>query len=272
MSALVRGEPVEEFPGATGWNCDDDADMDNANRLTLITLSIPSIRSTANSILKKEKTSSSTMELMKCVQLAQEVDAQLEEWVGSLPDTWFPTIKKVVTEEPKDFYRSFFYPGPVYTYEDMSIAGVMMDYTMARMICQTITMQCIDGLPTNSQSDKLRQTNTRAVYISRNMVNEIASTLPYLFGFNMEYSSGSKSESHARGKRTIAPYFMTHTKLNTAQKSAGAFIASPPCMWALSVKVIPETQRQFFIGRLLYIWNEFKLGLDGEKTVGGETN
>src|ERR1700760_3894411 len=99
IASISRGEPIENFPDTHGWSCDDEYEMNSANRLTIILLDIPAIKFRLSSLVCKEKTSSTVIKMMECVRRAQEIDARLDDWARSLPDAWNAMIKKVVTNE-----------------------------------------------------------------------------------------------------------------------------------------------------------------------------
>jgi hypothetical protein len=200
IASLTRGTPIESFSDEQGWGCDDEYEMNNANRLTLISLEIPDINSCLPKLIGQEKTSSTIMEIMALIQRAQDIDTRLEDWAHSLPVAWNATVKKVVTEEPANVYTEFFWPGPVYTYQDANIANVLNDYRIARILCQSVILQCVKVLTANSQSDTLSQMYTRAVYATRRMTDEVCSTIPFLLGFDIENTPEGMSESMARGR------------------------------------------------------------------------
>jgi hypothetical protein len=199
---MSRGDPVQEFPDESGWGCDEAYDLNNANRLTLISLQIPTIRARVRSLAKKPMAQRYVTDMTTQLKKIQQVDVLLEEWIHSLPTAWNANIKKVVTEEPKNIWTAFFWTGPVYTYQDLNIANVMNDYRVARLFCQTVAMECISAIPANVRSDSANQAYTRSMYVAHHMVNEIASTLPYLLGFDIENTPEGASESLAQGMRT----------------------------------------------------------------------
>ena len=79
---------------------------------------------------------------------------------------------------------ALYWPGPVHTYGDLNIANVINDYRICRIFCQAAIMNCIDAIPTTMQPEHLTRVYTQAVYVTRRMVNDFSSSLPYLLGFD----------------------------------------------------------------------------------------
>ena len=192
--------------------------------------------------------------MMQVIEDAKELDRRLEEWCSGLSDVWAGDVSKVVTEEPKDVMNAFFWPGPQFIYQDLNIAHLITDYRMCRMFCHTVVREVIGALPASSHTDSLQRIFTEAVYISQQMANDICSTLPYFLGFGMEYrldcttaaDRNCKSQNHLRVYDRLA-------NRSLAALATGAYFAAPCIFVTKNISCIGERQRQWLLGRLLYL-------------------
>jgi len=244
-AALQTGQRCEDFPNPRGWLCDEDQDLNGANRLTVASLELPNLKSQASNLMIKEKTPEVMREIYSVIEHTQVVDQRLENWVKSLPEIWKGETPKIVVEEPSDPLSEFFWTGPVYVYQDLNIANVMNEYRVLRLSCQSIILDCIDSIPNQLLSEQLEIAQRKALYLVQKMIDDICSTVPFLLGFDIINRRWVKSISD-----------------ETAEKSTGGFYAATPLFIARKYMFIPSKQRQWLLGRLYHIGRELGLSED----------
>jgi hypothetical protein len=234
-AAIQRRATIEDYPDERGWRIDEDYSLNTANRLTVITLDLPNLKCWAAEVLARPMNPETVMDMISVIDQAQDLDRRLELWLHSLPEVWHHEIRRVVTEHPSNVMMSTMWPGPVYTYEDLGVANVMNECRVSRVLCQSLIMQCCEAIPEPSMSESLNRAYTRAVYVTKQMVNDFCSTLPFLLGFDYYTRAGAHPEDE---KATIA---------------TGAFFAVWPLFVLKKIACIPELQRKWMLGRLIYI-------------------
>jgi hypothetical protein len=201
-AAIQKGGPCEAFPDEPGWLCDQGEELNSANRLTIATIELPTLRYYAQELAKPSnpKTPETILEILGAVRRAQELDRQLEEWARTLPAEWRGEVVRVVTEEPREPLAAFFWTGPVYVYGDLNVANVMNEYRISRLLCQSVVLTCVGALPAaTAQTEHLQRSYTEAVYIAQQMVNEVCSTVPFMLGYNLGNRLELESDADERG-------------------------------------------------------------------------
>jgi len=194
-AAIQRKVPLEDFPDEKGWRCDEGLGLNTANRLTLICLDIPNLKAATNELVDRDIITQETVQdLLKVIDRAQETDRQLEAWAHSLPEVWKPWTSKVVTDEPRDVTTAEFWPGPVYSYQDLNIATITNEYRISRVLCNGVVRDCIQALPIESQTECIQRAYTKSIYVARQMCNDYTSTLPYMLGFDYYSRPGACPE------------------------------------------------------------------------------
>jgi hypothetical protein len=253
VASIQKSREIEDFPDPLGWCCDDGMDLNAANRLTVLSMPLPGLRARSTKLVSGERTSASIMEMIEVIEQAKQVDRNLEEWCNGLSDVWRGEVSKVVTEEPKDVMHAFFWPGPQFVYQDLNIAHIITDYRICRIFCQAIIRECVNALPTSAHSEGLRRTFTEAIYISQQMVNDFSSSVPYHVGFGMESRADCITPADQRCKHTFPSMPITLLTQESAAMATGAYFSAAPLYICKSISCIPARQRQWLLGRLIYI-------------------
>ncbi|KIW05523.1 uncharacterized protein PV09_03404 [Verruconis gallopava] len=235
-STIQQQRTVEDFPSPKGWHCDEDMDINAANRLTLICINLPNIKYYAQNLLTKEKNANTVKEMMKLIQVAKEVDSALEHWALTLSDQWEPRVKMTVPEEPEDVTTAQFWKGPVYVYADLSMASVWNDYRISRIFCQSVILGCVAALPSHLRSAQIQRILDLAVRITQQMVDDFCATVPYLFGLSSEFEAN---------KVGILDQL--------ALRATGAYYAAWPLWVTNKIPTVPEKQRQWLLSKFLLI-------------------
>jgi hypothetical protein len=141
-----------------------------------------------------ETTPEIAQQMLAVIDKAQEMDRNLEAWAHSLPSFWEPWTTKIVTEEPADVTTAEFWPGPVYSYQDLNIAAITNEYRISRVLCNGVVRDLVQALPIESQTEAIQRAYTKAIYVARNMCNDFSSTLPFLLGFDYYSRPGACPE------------------------------------------------------------------------------
>jgi len=185
-SSIIQGKTIEDFPAPGGWSCDDNGDLNAANRLTLICLKLPNIKAYAQDLLIQEKTPTTVNEMMSLIKTAKEIDSQLEHWALTVPEEWAYTTVEYCREEPEDLNNSQFWQGPIHVYHDLSVANITNDYRISRIFCQAVIMACISALPPHAQTEQTSRVAAQAAYVTQQMVDDFSSSIPFLLGYNVK--------------------------------------------------------------------------------------
>ena len=178
-SNIIQGKTIEDFPAPGGWNCDDNGDLNAANRLTLICLKLPNIKAYAQDLLVRPKTPTVVNEIMSLIKTAKEIDSQLEHWALTVPEEWAYTTVEYCREEPKDLSNSQFWQGPIHVYHDLSVANITNDYRISRIFCQAVIMRSLLALPPHAQTEQTERVIAQAAYVTQQLVDDFCSSVPF---------------------------------------------------------------------------------------------
>jgi hypothetical protein len=184
---MCTSVPVEEFPDALGWMCDDGLDFNGANALTRISIPIGALRSRARKCLAADKTPSTLADMMEIIEECRDVDRNLEAWYHSLSDVWTPKVVMVEANDEGDLKEAEFWPGPQFIYVDLNVAHIMTDYRVCRIYCQSVVRELYNGMPVASRSNYLHQVYNEAVQITQQTVNDFSASIPYFLGFGKDF-------------------------------------------------------------------------------------
>jgi len=185
-SSIVQGKSIDDFPAPGGWNCDDDGDLNAANRLTLICLRLPNVKRYAQDLLAQEKTPKVVHEMMSLIRTAKDIDSQLEHWALTVPEEWEYHTIEYCREEPKNLYTSQYWRGPIHEYYDMNVANIINDYRVSRIFCQAVILGCISALPVEAKTAATDRVSAHATYLTQQMVDDFSSSIPYLLGYKIQ--------------------------------------------------------------------------------------
>jgi hypothetical protein len=178
-------------------------DVNAANRLTLICLNLPNIKFYAQDLLSRDKTSATVVDMMTLIRTAKDIDSELEHWALTLPEFWEPLTKMICQDTGENLRTAQFWPGPVHTYGDLSIANVWNDYRVSRIFCQAVILGCVSALPAHTRTDNIERISEHAVHITQQMVDDFCSTIPYLLGFDFKSRNQDKSEESGKFGDTL---------------------------------------------------------------------
>ena len=253
-------EPLESIPDFVGdWT---KSYIDNAaNRLTMMTASVPAVRARARMLLDRPRTAENFEKIQELIANARQADHELAKWPSTLPDSWSYKPIAFKTDELNNPMQEEIYTGPIDCYYDVWVASVWNSYRCARIFLQGVVFSCLEWLlppPRRNTMDEYRQT----VLLLQTLVNEICHSVPFMQGYQTplfevaesafpsisarDYSSGPRYRptkmDHKRNVTTLGGYFLVWT-LKTCGKV--------PC--------IPEIQDRWISGRLMSIARHYGL-------------
>jgi hypothetical protein len=141
--------------------------------------------------------------MMTLIRRAKDIDSELEHWAVTLPDFWEPVTKMVFQDTAQDPSTAQFWPGPVHTYGDLSIANVWNDYRVSRIFCQAVILGCVAALPAHARTDNIERISEQAVHVTQQMVDDFCSAIPYLLGFDFKSRNQSPSEESGKSRDSL---------------------------------------------------------------------
>lgn len=198
-SSIIQGKVVDDFPAPGGWACDEDDDLNAANRLTLICLKLPNIKRYAQDLLAQEKTPAVINEVMSLIRTAKDIDSQLEHWALTVPEEWEYHTVEYCREEPKDVFASQYWRGPIHEYYDLNVANIINDYRISRIFCQAVILGCISALPLSTQTEATDRVSAQATYLTQQMVDDFSSSVPFLMGYNLQNRPSARASGMTEG-------------------------------------------------------------------------
>ncbi|KAF2640389.1 hypothetical protein P280DRAFT_401158 [Massarina eburnea CBS 473.64] len=241
-SCVQRSKPIEEpFPGAEGWIGGNDINEENAaNRLTLLCINLPEIRSRAKRIREKPYSPSIEKEVLEVREFTQMVDNNLLQWYQTLPDTWWHRTVGFMSEPIEDGSMSSMWMGEQHVYHDVPLATIVNDYRVCRIFCQRVIMSCTEWLA-NNPAHKPTPTIPHSVYIIQQMVDEICACVPFHLSYEMQPTAKELGQD------------------KNAAEALGGYSLVWPLYVGANAETVPQRQRDWLFGRLYLIGMKFGL-------------
>jgi hypothetical protein len=116
------------------------------------------------------------------------MDASLQKWVMTLPESWDYKLVSIVQDMPCEPELAPAWPGPQHSYQDIFVSSIINDYRVSRIFCHTVILACnrflgrADSQGLDPQVD-LDLLNAR--FVTQQLVDDICASVPY----NMQYSN-----------------------------------------------------------------------------------
>jgi len=234
-------KPLDDFPGPHGWYGVEEHEENAANRLSLIALDLPALRSRAIALKGAPRTSEHEEEARSILELAKMIDSNLQEWSRTIPDDWHYRTTKMVYDMPEDVSQSAEWPGPQHTYKDVHIASIINDYRVCRIFCQCVLGACTLWLTPPGQDPQTKATFVHANFVIQQMVDEISACVPYHMNYDMQ------NNAQQIGQDPVAA------------EAVGAYCLVWPLYVAANTEIVPQRQRDWLSGRLFHIGTAFGL-------------
>ncbi|KAF9733475.1 White-opaque regulator 1-like protein 1 [Paraphaeosphaeria minitans] len=239
-SCVQRSKPIETFPGTTGWLASSLEEENAANRLTLICIDLPNIRSRANTLTKTAYHASLEQEALSILEFAQLVDSNLQRWYLTLSPEWHHHTIGIVNEPVEDLATAESWMGEQHVYHDVPLASIVNDYRVCRIFCMRVIMACVAWLAINPKHN-LTADYEKAVYAIQQMVDEISACIP----FHMNYDLQPIAKKLGQEKNAAEAY--------------GGYSLVWPLYVAANAETVPQAQRDWLSGRLMMIGTRFGL-------------
>ncbi|KAH8719484.1 hypothetical protein GQ44DRAFT_364692 [Phaeosphaeriaceae sp. PMI808] len=242
-SCVQRSKPVDEFPGSNGWIGGDLSEENVANRLTLICLDLPSLRARANLLTTTTPYDAAhESEAKEIYEFAKMVDGNLAEWHRTLPAEWKHRTIGVMSEvlAPEDLALSEKWPGEQHVYNDVPLASIVNDYRVCRIFCQRVIIACINWLSIGGHIDTDNDYN-QSVFVIQQMVDGISACVPFHLKYELQVVAREMGQEE------------------NAAEAFGGYTLVWPLYVAANAETIPQTQRDWLLGRLSVIGTKFGL-------------
>jgi hypothetical protein len=203
-SCVQRSKPVDDFPGLNGWQSNADFNEENvANRLTMICIDLPSLRSRANILTTATRNPNHESEAKQILKFAQMVDANLDSWYRTLPPDWkhstIGIVSEIPTPEETPFAKKWF--GEQHAYNDVPLASIVNDYRVCRIFCRRVIMACVDWLGMGGVTDDAGEYN-QSVYVIQQMVDDISACVPFHMNYELQ-PVAKEVRQEQNGKYTV---------------------------------------------------------------------
>jgi len=243
----------------------NDAENNAANRLTVICMELPSIRSRANDLTTSPHDPAKEPEAIKILEFAQRVDKNLQDWYNALPLDWHYQTVGMVYDMPEDVAEAGEWPGPQHAYYDVPLASIVNDYRVCRIFCQRVIMACATWLGLGSNYPVAHALNT-ALFVIQQVVDEISACVPFHMVYDMQPMAKERGQEKS-GKFIESVYRMLeHRPLDnllneddTAAEAFGGYSLVWPLYVAANAETVPKKQRDWLHGRLYVIGTKFGL-------------
>ncbi|GME33013.1 hypothetical protein GTA08_BOTSDO10878 [Neofusicoccum parvum] len=237
-NAMQRCKPVEEFPGIPGWAIQEE---NAANRLTVISMGLPALRSRVRALMNTSIQGDRKTEAWSLIAAAREVDESLNKWATSLSEHWAHRTIAYQAEMPSDPKTAERWIGPVHAYADVWTSHIWNDYRITRVFTLSIIMACCSAISPNSTDLSVKALLANAHFVTQGLIDDLCASVPFHMNFDLQNRAievGQDRES---------------------AEALGGFLLVWHVFVAANVECIPEPQRQWLQGRLLHIGHEFGL-------------
>ncbi|KAL1623237.1 hypothetical protein SLS56_008405 [Neofusicoccum ribis] len=254
-NAMQRCKPVEEFPGIPGWAIQEE---NAANRLTVISMGLPALRSRVRALMNTSIQGDRKTEAWSLIAAAREVDESLNKWATSLSEHWAHRTIAYQAEMPSDPKTAERWIGPVHAYADVWTSHIWNDYRITRVFTLSIIMACCSAISPNSTDLSVKALLANAHFVTQGLIDDLCASVPFHMNFDLQNRAIEVGQD--RECKPIS-YNLNYSsgKDKTAAEALGGFLLVWHVFVAANVECIPEPQRQWLQGRLLHIGHEFGL-------------
>ncbi|KAF9634258.1 hypothetical protein BFW01_g5153 [Lasiodiplodia theobromae] len=237
-NSMQRCRPVEEFPGIPGWAIQEE---NPANRLTVISMGLPALRSRVRALMNNKVKDDKKEEAWSLIAAAREVDVALNQWASSLSDQWAHRTVAYQNEVPEDVYTADRWVGPVHAYVDVWTSHIWNDYRVTRIFTLSIIMACCSVISPDSTDLSVKAMLANTHFITQGLIDDLCASVP----FHINYDLQPRAREIGQDRESA--------------EALGGFLLVWHVFVAANVECIPEQQREWLQGRLLHIGKEFGL-------------
>ena len=158
-----------------------DLPRNTASRLTPISAQVTNLRGYADRVLQRSSPCSA-WEIDQVLQMAHQVDAKLQEWADTVPQTW-SYCPATGIQCPIDVPReAFVYQDRMDFYEDVNMANVWNTYRTNRIWVHRVILACL------ARQDfhlKMHEVVQSARQTTQELVDDICASVPFHLGTKM---------------------------------------------------------------------------------------
>lgn len=180
---MQRCKPVEEFPGVPGWSIQEE---NPANRLTVISMGLPELRSRVRTLMNNTVKGNRIEEAWSLIAAARKVDNDLQEWANSLSDHWAHKTIAYTTEMPSDIRNADRWIGPVHAYADVWTSHIWNDYRITRVFTLSIVMACCSVISPNATDLSVKALLANTHFITQGLIDDLCATVPFHMNFDLQ--------------------------------------------------------------------------------------
>ena len=229
----------------------------HAIKLTALCVRIPALRAAAFKWLRAPMSGSVAIKCLDIIGHCKVMDQLLAAWAFEAPSIWSPrsvgSVEGIITD-PQD---TFLYPGSLDSYYDLWTSSIWNTYRIMRTICQNIIINCLERLYPAEDLFSVPEYETAATII-QSMTNSVCASVPYNLGhpmplFDEAEAGGPRSAAFTRDDTRQPRYRPEDPAADRAVKTLGAYWILLPLFFGAASITLPETQRAWLRGRLIYI-------------------
>lgn len=180
---MQRCRPVEEFPGIPGWAIQEE---NPANRLTVISMGLPALRSRVRALMNNKVKDDKKEEAWSLIAAAREVDVALNQWASSLSDQWAHRTVAYQNEVPEDVYTADRWVGPVHAYVDVWTSHIWNDYRVTRIFTLSIIMACCSVISPDSTDLSVKAMLANTHFITQGLIDDLCASVPFHINYDLQ--------------------------------------------------------------------------------------
>lgn len=153
---------------------------------------LPELLELRNRLLARSRTPETVVAMEALVDSAWSLEMRMRNWEHELPAGWKPRSVAYVRGLPEDVELAEAWTGPVHTYLNIYVAGVINRTRSARNICSSLIANCLMWInPVGYEYDMRFK---HAAYIEQQMLDEICWSIPFHLGWPLDKKKGSESD------------------------------------------------------------------------------
>lgn len=221
-----------------------DLPRNTASRYTQVSAQAANLRRFANSIFRNSDPTSQES-ITKVLNLTRKVDAMMQDWADSVPESWAYSAASGFDCPPMGPRETFVYRGRIDIYQDHTFVSVWNSYRSNRIMVLSILVECISRLRSHVEDALLRE-GFAALQAIQELADDICASVPYQLGTKL---AGGPFD------QTSAEYpYLGGSKSSTDQRRAVASLGGwnllEPLKSAVGVTSLRRGQREWIMGQL----------------------
>jgi hypothetical protein len=180
-NCIQHKKPVDEFPGEQGWMGEAATSENAANRLTIISMDLPAIRTRFEDLQQSQPGEATVAEAQSLLEATRMMDTNLQTWALTLPSSWNYRTVSVVPEIVGEIYLAEAWPGPQHAYDDVFISSIINDYRVSRIFCQRVIIGCLSflGKLEGTGDAEVDEAFMNSRFVIQQMVGDICASVPF---------------------------------------------------------------------------------------------